>query len=241
MRKALLIITIAAIAASGCSSTAPEAAGPSTTSTTTESTPVETTEEPTESVTSTTPAVTSTPPVTTTAGPPGNVFPISPASAASYGQVHHDYPATDMFAPCGSDVVAPASGVIEDVSRVDTWSAANDDPAVRGGISLSIVGDDGVRYYGSHLLDILPNVNPGVRVAAGEVVAHVGDTGNAAGTGCHLHFGISPDCGPGDWEVRRGTIYPWPYLDAWRNGGQLSPVVEVQQWLAQNAERCVGG
>lgn len=166
------------------------------------------------------------------------VFPVSPASSVSYADVHHDYPATDIFAPCGTDAVAVTSGVVEEVSRTDVWNAATDDPAVRGGLSVSIVGDDGVRYYYSHFRDIDPRVLSGVRVLPGEVIAHVGQTGNAAGLGCHVHFGLSPDCGPGDWEVRRGILYPWPYLDSWQAGGLESPVAAVGAWLAANPSRC---
>jgi peptidoglycan LD-endopeptidase LytH len=154
-------------------------------------------------------------------------FPLSPASVARYGRSHHDYPATDIFAPCGTPVVAVTSGVIHEVSRTDTWSSANDDPAIRGGLSTSLVGDDGVRYYGSHLSAVAPGIEPGVRVEKGRQIGAVGDTGNARGSGCHLHFGISPPCGPGDWQVRRGTLYPWPYLDSWRSGGTRSPAGEI--------------
>jgi len=168
-------------------------------------------------------------------------FPLSPADVATYGQTHHDYPATDIFAPCGTAVVAVTGGVVEEVSRMDLWDPATNDPALRGGLSLSVVGDDGVRYYGSHLLDIVAGIEPGSMVESGDVIAHVGDTGNAAGTGCHLHFGLSPDCGPGDWEVRRGILYPWPYLDAWRGGEQSSPTSEVAEWLAVHADLCAAG
>jgi murein DD-endopeptidase MepM/ murein hydrolase activator NlpD len=166
------------------------------------------------------------------------VFPISPADAASYGRVHHDYPATDVFAPCGTDVVAVVGGVVQETSLTDVWSAATDDPAVRGGLSVSLVGDDGVRYYSSHVHDVLASIVPGTRVEAGQLMGHVGDTGNAAGRGCHVHFGISPACGPGDWSVRRGILSPWPYLDAWREGGQASPAADVRAWLNAHPDQC---
>ena len=154
-------------------------------------------------------------------------FPLSPASSARYGRSHHDYPATDIFAPCGTPVVAVTNGVIQEVSRTDEWSSANDNPAIRGGLSTSLVGDDGVRYYGSHLSAVAPGIDPGVRVERGRQIGTVGDTGNARGSGCHLHFGISPPCGPGDWQVRRGTLYPWPYLDSWKSGGTRSPSGDI--------------
>ena len=154
-------------------------------------------------------------------------FPISPASSASPSSSHHDYPASDIFAPCGNAVVATTSGTIQEVTLVDKWSSRNDLPELRGGLSYSLVGDDGVRYYGSHLRSIDPTVQPGVHMTTGRQIGTVGETGNAAGTGCHLHFGISKPCGPGDVLRRRGQIWPQPYLRAWKSGEQRSPVAEI--------------
>ncbi len=109
------------------------------------------------------------------------------------------------------------------MTLVDLWSSAENDPATRGGISFAIVGDDGVRYYGSHLARLEPSIVPGARVATGAPLGEVGRTGNAAGTPCHLHFGISTPCGPGDVLRRRGEFWPQPFLDDWADGGQRSP------------------
>lgn len=157
------------------------------------------------------------------------VFPVD--GDTTYGRVHHDYPATDIFADCGTPVVAPVSGTVRGVDRADRYTAVRDDPAVRGGRSWTLVGDDGVRYYGSHLRAIAPSVAPGVWLRAGERIGRVGASGNAAGTGCHLHFGVSPVCGgDGDWWVRRGVVAPHPYLRAWENDRHRAPVHEVRKW-----------
>jgi len=171
---------------------------------------------------------------TTTAGRAGTgyVFPVRPSSEVSYGRTHHDYPATDIFAPCGSQVLAPVTGTVQEVSRIDRWDPASDLGARRGGLSVSIVGRDGVRYYGSHLSFIAAGIAPGAVVRAGQVIGKVGRTGSARATACHLHFGLSPACGPGDWAVRRGVVYPWPYLDAWRRGSSSSPAAAVARWRA---------
>jgi peptidoglycan LD-endopeptidase LytH len=166
------------------------------------------------------------------------VFPVTPVSKASYGRDHHDYPATDIFAPCGTAVVSPTLGVVHEVSYKDTWDPAVNDGATRGGLSISIIGDDGVRYYGSHFQQITAGIKPGVRVKAGQSLGTVGKTGSARPTPCHLHFGISPPCGTGDWEVRRGVVAPWPYLDAWKAGDHLSPVRAVQRWASANPRLC---
>jgi murein DD-endopeptidase MepM/ murein hydrolase activator NlpD len=177
---------------------------------------------------------------TTTVAGSGYWFPVSPSSVASYGHAHHDYPATDVFAPCGTAVVAVTAGVISEVSLVDRWDPATNLGADRGGLSISLVGDDGVRYYGSHLSVVTEGVAAGVRVQAGQLLGKVGNTGDAAGIACHLHFGLSPPCGVGDWDVRRGVIYPWPYLDAWKAGQPTSPATETALWARDHSDLCPG-
>jgi murein DD-endopeptidase MepM/ murein hydrolase activator NlpD len=154
-------------------------------------------------------------------------FPIDPADGASYARSHHDYPAADIFAPCGVDVVAPQGGTVQEVTTVDNWTYAVNSPETRGGLSFSIVGDDGVRYYGSHLGELDIAVRPGSRLVTGQRLGTVGESGNAKGTGCHLHFGISTPCGPGDVLRRRGEFWPQEYLDAWRIDQPLSPAALV--------------
>ena len=69
---------------------------------------------------------------------------------------------------------------------------------------------------------------PGYLVKVGEVMGRTGDSGDARGTAPHLHFGISWPTPPGIWWVRRGELYPWKYLDAWKIGKNLSPVQSVK-------------
>ena len=42
------------------------------------------------------------------------------------------------------------------MSTKDVWDPKVNDGATRGGLSVTIFGDDGVRYYGSHLSAIDP-------------------------------------------------------------------------------------
>jgi murein DD-endopeptidase MepM/ murein hydrolase activator NlpD len=153
-------------------------------------------------------------------------FPIA-GCKVNYGHVHHDYPATDIFAARGCLFVAPVAGRVDEVSYVDTWNSRTDLGAARGGLSVSIVGDDGVRYYGSHLSSVGAGIRRGVRVLAGQGLGRVGNTGSARGVATHLHFGISWPTAQGIWWVRRGMVYPWPYLDSWRAGGARSPSAAV--------------
>jgi murein DD-endopeptidase MepM/ murein hydrolase activator NlpD len=161
-----------------------------------------------------------------------HVFPV--AGQADYGRTHHDYPATDVFAKCGSPVRAVTAGVVLEVERVDRFKI--DDPlgVDKGGMSVSIKGDDGVRYYGSHLSAVSAGIGAGIHVKAGADIGKVGRTGNASNV-CHLHFGISPVCqGTGDWWTRRGVVYPWRYLDSWKGGENLSPADEIAGWQREH-------
>ena len=178
--------------------------------------------DPTSSTLSST---TTTPPPTSEPRPAPHVFPLVPGDACSYTDGHHDYPASDIFCPVGTTFVAVIDGVVDFVSREDRWDPAVDDPALRGGRSVAVIGDDGVRYYGSHLSSVADGIEPGVRVRAGQALGATGDSGNAAGTDPHLHFGLSHPTTPDDWVVRRGEVNPFPYLEAWRRGEDVTPVV----------------
>jgi hypothetical protein len=153
-------------------------------------------------------------------------FPIA-SCTVKYTHSHHDYPATDIQAKKGCAFVSPVAGVIDEIVLVDKWSGKTNKGADRGGLSVSIIGDDGIRYYGSHLSKIEANVIPGLRVASGDKLGEVGATGSAKGTSPHLHFGISYPTEKGIWWVKRGVLYPWKYLDAWKVGKDLKPVVKV--------------
>jgi murein DD-endopeptidase MepM/ murein hydrolase activator NlpD len=137
----------------------------------------------------------------------------------------HGYPAIDIFAPQGTNFVAVTSGVVDFVSPEDVWDPANDDPAARGGLAVAIIGDDGVRYYGSHLSEVASGIVPGARVDKGQLLGKVGSTGNARGRDAHLHFGMSHPTYPEDWQTRRGEVDPFPFLEAWEIGIDIRPVL----------------
>jgi serine/threonine protein kinase/murein DD-endopeptidase MepM/ murein hydrolase activator NlpD len=166
--------------------------------------------------------------------PGAYVFPIQPPHLAGYGPGHNSYPGTDAYAPCGTPVVAPTSGVLQEVQRVDEWSESVNDGPTRGGLYFTLIGDDGVRYWISHLAGFTDAARVGRHVDAGTHLGTVGRTGTAAHTACHLHIGFSPPRDPSDWQLRRGAVWPWPYLDAWREGRDRSPRGEVRRWDRQN-------
>ena len=82
---------------------------------------------------------------------------------------------TDVFAPLGSPAYAVVDGVI------DKWGNGG-----LGGITLWLRAANGDRFYYAHNLVNIAAV--GTRVRAGDVVALVGQTGNAVGTPPHIHF-----------------------------------------------------
>lgn len=80
----------------------------------------------------------------------------------------------DLFTTRGTPVYAPVSGTV----AFKTGSI--------GGKQFNLSGDDGVEYLGSHMSDF----GKSGRVNAGDVIGYVGNSGNAAGTRPHLHFGM---------------------------------------------------
>jgi murein DD-endopeptidase MepM/ murein hydrolase activator NlpD len=85
---------------------------------------------------------------------------------------------TDIMAAEGTPIVSMGAGTITDVS-----------PNSLGGNTITMKLDNGLTVYMAHLRDA-PLVAAGQRVAAGTPLGFVGQTGNAAGTGAHLHIGI---------------------------------------------------
>ena len=165
-------------------------------------------------------------PISPALAAPTYVFPIQ-GCKVTYAHAHHNYPATDILGPKGCMFVAPTSGVIDEVNRVDRFTWKTNLGADRGGLSISVIGDDGVRYYGSHLSKIPVEMVKGLRVNAGDLIGYLGATGDAKGLAPHVHFGISWPTPAGIWWVRRGELYPWKYLDAWKVGKDVSPAKAV--------------
>lgn len=176
--------------------------------------------------------------VAETVPPPSTPYrlPVDASAGPGWNPTHSSYPATDIFLPCGADVVSPVHGTVTHVRRVDSWDPAVDDPATRGGRSVAIVGVDGVRYYFAHFRSVDAAIVVGVTVEPGRLLGSLGDSGRTSA--CHLHFGISPNCSIEEWWVRRGVVWPAPYLDDWRVGRQTSPASAVREWAVRYPDAC---
>lgn len=112
------------------------------------------------------------------------------------GRIHEGF---DITAACGAPLVAAATGRV--VRR-------GYDPVLYGNY-LKIHGQGEARgYFYAHLIRP-PAVRRGERVWAGQRVGSVGETGNAVGTGCHLHFELHAHGAAADpeAELRRWDRY----------------------------------
>jgi hypothetical protein len=78
-----------------------------------------------------------------------------------------------------------------------------------GGNRLWLRDGAGTTYYYAHLSAYAPGVGDGVVVKAGQVIAFVGNTGQAITTPPHLHFEIHPGDG--------ASINPTRSLTSWRS------------------------
>lgn len=176
-----------------------------------------------------------TPVAAPAASKPRYVFPFSKVPV-SYPRDHLRYPAVDVEG-CYARVLAPTSGVITEVRKRDTWDPRVDEPGTRGGLTITMHGDDTVRYYFSHLGRV--KVRKGQRVAAGHWIGVIGSSGNARVTRCHLHLGMSRICEFKETALQQGEIWPQKYLDAWRDGAQLSPRQEKNAIIKRSPRACV--
>jgi murein DD-endopeptidase MepM/ murein hydrolase activator NlpD len=111
----------------------------------------------------------------------------------SGGRIHEGF---DITAACGAPLVAVRNGRVQQRGY---------DPVLYGNYLLLHGEGEERSYFYAHM----PRpalVHRGERVWEGERVGSVGETGNAAGLGCHLHFEI---------HVHGVAINPEPELRRW--------------------------
>ena len=98
-------------------------------------------------------------------------------AARSGGRKHQG---ADIFAPKGTAVVAATDGVVLSIG-LDRL----------GGNVVYLLGEGLTVQYYAHLDSWEPGLQEGQHVKAGAALGRVGNTGNAATTPSHLHFGVS--------------------------------------------------
>ena len=111
----------------------------------------------------------------------------------------HD--AIDIMAPPGTPVLATTDGLVVKLFQSD-----------RGGVTLYQLDPSGrYVYYYAHLMRYADGITEGKQLQRGDVIAYVGDTGNAGAGNFHLHFAISKLTSPRKWSGG-DPINPYPFL-----------------------------
>jgi hypothetical protein len=119
-------------------------------------------------------------------------------AAFGAGRDGHIHQGHDVFAACGTPLVAARGGTV----KVNAHEA-------RAGNYLIIDGDGAkLDYAYMHMREASP-LRVGTRVFTGQLIGYVGDTGDAVG--CHLHFEIWN----GPWQGGGAPMDPLPSLQAW--------------------------
>lgn len=109
------------------------------------------------------------------------------------GRIHEGF---DVTAACGAPLAAVRNGRVRRVGY---------DPVLYGYFAL-IHGEAEKRSYFYAHMSGPARVRKRERVFEGERIGAVGETGNAVGTGCHLHFEI---------HVAGRPVDPTPALTRW--------------------------
>lgn len=120
------------------------------------------------------------------------------SQSRSEGRTHD---AIDIMAPAETPVLAAADGQIQKLFQSE-----------RGGTTIyQLSADQKLIFYYAHLARYADGLTEGKQVRQGDVIAYVGDSGNAGPGNYHLHFSIAAVSDPKRyWE---GTnINPYPLL-----------------------------
>jgi murein DD-endopeptidase MepM/ murein hydrolase activator NlpD len=113
--------------------------------------------------------------------------------------------AIDVYAKKGTPIVSPVAGNVTSVRE-----------GGKGGYTVTIMGDDGHKYYFAHM-ESPSRVSRGERINAGTNVGFVGNSGNASGTSPHLHMSMR--------DGKNRIVNPFNYLKgSVEGGGAFRPV-----------------
>lgn len=152
---------------------------------------------------------------------------------ADRGGGSRKHQATDIMADKLQRIHAAVGGEV-------CWITGVDSSMPSYGYMMTICGDDGLEYSYVHINNdtpgtddgaggvanaYAPGVRDGARVERGQWIAYVGDSGNAEGTGPHLHFSIyDPELVDPRLAVSpyaQGVINPFNSLESARARGDL--------------------
>ena len=139
-------------------------------------------------------------------------FPVG-AGCQKYVDTWHDtrsqglHEGIDILAPLGTPLYAVKAGT---VSRMRSNTL--------GGISLRVTTSDGSYFYYAHLSRYAYGLVEGQAVAAGQVIGHVGRTGDAGIE--HLHFEVHPAV------VNKIAVNPYPIVRALAGCGMAAATVD---------------
>jgi murein DD-endopeptidase MepM/ murein hydrolase activator NlpD len=118
--------------------------------------------------------------------------------ARSEGRVHN---AIDIMAAKGTPVLAAADGTVVRLFQSD-----------KGGTTLYVRGTDNrTIYYYAHLSAYAEGITENKFVRRGDLIAYVGDTGNAGAGNFHLHFAIWTTDDPKRY-FDGANVNPYPLL-----------------------------
>lgn len=98
----------------------------------------------------------------------------------------------DIFARCGAPVISATDGLVTSVTQNNL-----------GGQTVGVLGPGRYWHYYAHLSEY-GRFKAGDLVKTGDVLGYVGNTGNARGTPCHLHYGL--------YAARGDAINPYAFL-----------------------------
>lgn len=127
-------------------------------------------------------------------GPHGTRGPVGEFHAPrNGGRIHEGF---DITGDCGTPLIAARGGTVQKTGY---------DPVLYGNYVLIDGAKTSQDYFYAHMVDP-SEVGEGEHVYTGQEVGHIGQTGNAAGTPCHLHFEI---------HVHGEPVDPEPALIHW--------------------------
>ena len=109
--------------------------------------------------------------------------------ARSEGRSHEG---VDIFAARGTPIRSTTLGVVNRIGENRL-----------GGRTVTVTGPGGYHHYYAHL-ERYPALKVGDWIDAGTVIGYVGDSGNAAGTPPHLHYGV--------YTPMWSAVNPYPLL-----------------------------